>query len=126
MGMQTVGARTGVRLINDTRGSEVGGRVDVARSFWQRGLGLMFRGSLPEDGGLVIDPCGSIHTMWMRFPIDVLYVDREHRVVRADEAMRPWRIGPLRTGGRYVVELPAGAIRASGTRAGDRLRLDPA
>ena len=114
------------RLINETRGSELGGRITVARSFWSRGLGLMFRRGLASGAGLVIDPCGSIHTMWMRFPIDVLYVDREHRVVRADEAVPPWRVGPLRTGSRYVVELPAGVIRASGTHVGDRLRLEPA
>ena len=111
------------RLINATRDSELGNRIEVARSFWDRGRGLMLRRCLNPGGGMVIDPCSSIHTFGMRFPIDVLYVDREHRVVRADTAMRPWRIGPLRPGSRYVVELPVGTIQASGTRPGDRLRL---
>ncbi|HEU5442265.1 MAG TPA: DUF192 domain-containing protein [Steroidobacteraceae bacterium] len=112
-----------VRVINETRGSELGDRVAVARSFWSRGRGLMFRQFLAPGSGLVIEPCSSIHTMWMRFPLDVLYLSREHEVLRADSAMPPWRIGPLRTRSRYVVELPAGAIRASGTQPGDRLRL---
>ncbi|HET7034789.1 MAG TPA: DUF192 domain-containing protein [Thermomicrobiaceae bacterium] len=120
--MGASGART-VRVINETRGSELGDRVAVARSFLSRGRGLMFRRFLAPGSGLVIEPCSSIHTMWMRFPIDVLYMSREHEVLRADSAMAPWRIGPLRPHSRYVVELPAGVIRASGTQAGDRLRL---
>jgi uncharacterized membrane protein (UPF0127 family) len=84
----------------------------------------MFRGTLDPGEGLLIDPCSSIHTMWMRFPIDVLYVDGDGRVVRADSGMRPWRIGPVFTGGRYVVELPPGTIRASRTEVGDYLRFD--
>jgi uncharacterized protein len=59
--------------------------------------------------------------MWMRFPIDVVYVDNQHVVVRADEAMKSWRIGPVFTGARFVVELPAGAIERSRTRSGDTL-----
>ena len=115
------------RLINETRGCELGDRIEVVRSFVGRGRGLMFRRSLEPGAGMVIDPCSSIHTMGMRFPIDVLYMDREQRVVRVDQAMPPWRIGPLRPGpgSRYVVELPAGVIQASGTRPGDRLRLLP-
>lgn len=114
-----------IRLVNESRGSELGDRVEVARSFWSRGRGLMLRRRLEQGAGMVIDPCSSIHTFWMRFPIDVLYVNREHQVVRADEAMRPWRVGPLRPGkgSRYVVELPPGTIRASGTQPGDHLRL---
>lgn len=115
-----------IRLINESRGSELGARLEVARSFWSRGRGLMLRRGLEPGAGMVIEPCSSIHTFWMRFPIDVLYVNREDQVVRADEAMRPWRVGPLRPGSRYVIELPPGTIRASGTQPGDRLRLVPA
>jgi uncharacterized membrane protein (UPF0127 family) len=121
--MGRAGPRT-VRLVNESRGSELGKRVEVADNFWTRFRGLMLRGGLEPDGGLVIEPCSSIHTMWMRFPIDVLYMDKEHRVVRADAAMPPWRIGPLRPGSHYVIELPAGTIAASGTQPGDTLRLE--
>jgi len=86
----------------------------------------MFRSNLPTGTGLVIDPCSSIHTFWMRFPIDVLYVDREGMVLRADRAMRPWRFGPLFVRhGRYVIELPAGTIEQSQTTQGDRVLLEP-
>ena len=83
----------------------------------------------PEDfnagQALVIDPCTSIHMFFMRFPIDVLYLDRDHRVVRAQQGIRPWRIGPLYTkGARFVIELPAGTIKRSGTVAGDHLMIE--
>ena len=86
----------------------------------------MFRSSLKADTGLVIDPCSSIHTFWMRFPIDVLYVDREGIVLRADREMKPWRFGPLFVrNGRYVIELPSGTIDRSGTSVGDRVLIEP-
>jgi uncharacterized protein len=62
--------------------------------------------------------------MWMRFPSDVLYVNREDRVIRADAAMNPWRVGPIFTGARYVIELPPGTTAATGTLAGDRLCIE--
>lgn len=75
------------------------------------------------DGhALVIDPCTSIHMFFMRFPIDVLYLNRDNEVVRAQKGLKPWRVGPLYTrGARFVIELPAGAIERSGTDVGDQL-----
>ena len=115
-----------VRVVNETSGAVLGERVTIARTLWARTRGLMLQSRLPEGTGLIIDPCSSIHTFWMRIPIDVVYLDRARMVVRTDEAMRPWRIGPLRTGGRMVLELPVGAIARTGTRAGDRIRLETA
>lgn len=115
-----------VRVVNQSKGTVIAERATVARGAWDRGRGLMFRKSLNPGTGLVIDPCSSIHSMWMRFPIDVLYVDRDGAVVRVDAAMRPWRIGPLFAGGRAVVELPEGAAARSRTERGDRLRYEPA
>jgi uncharacterized protein len=110
---------------NESRGTQLGSRVKIARSFWARGRGLMFRASLEEGSGLIIDPCGSIHSMWMRFPIDVLYVARDGKVIRADAEMKPWRIGPLFVRGKYVIELPTGTIARSKTEAGDQLSIRP-
>lgn len=115
------------QVINENRQSQLGQQVAMARSFWRRGKGLMFRAELPAGTGLVIDPCSSIHTFWMRFPIDVLYVDKNGTVLRADRAMKPWRLGPLFVRhGHLVIELPAGTIERTGTEQGDQLRLDAA
>lgn len=120
-------ARSTLRLVNITRDVLLAERGRRADTFWSRGKGLMFERELPDDACLIIDPCGSIHMFGMRFALDVLYVDREHHVVRVQQGIKPWRVGPLHTrGARYVVELPAGAIARSGTAVGDRLRIEPA
>lgn len=85
----------------------------------------MFQRELSDDSGLLIDPCSSIHTMWMRFPIDVVHVRRDNTVSRVDHSLPPWRIGSLRTGGKFVIELPAGVAGASGTEPGDLLEIEP-
>ncbi len=73
---------------------------------------------------MIINPCSSIHMFFMRFPIDVLYMDAEHNVVRAQSHIRPWRVGPLHTKrATYVIELPAGTIDRSRTQVGDRIQI---
>ena len=75
--------------------------------------------------GLHIVPCNSIHTFFMRIPIDVLFLDAENKVVRREEAMPPWRMtAPIR-GARTVLELPIGTLAGSGTAVGDQLRFEP-
>jgi uncharacterized protein len=120
--MPTNGAIVGVR--NVTRGTTVASDVRVARSFLARGRGLMFASGLPADSGLLIEPCGSIHMFFMRFALDVLYVDREDRIVRAQRGIKPWRMGPIHTrGAKYVIELPVGTIDRSGSDVGDQLHI---
>lgn len=112
-----------ITVRNLTRETVIGRKICEARTFWTRGKGLMFAPQLDRDEGLIIDPCSSIHTFFMRFPLDVLYMDRDNTVIRADERMKPWRIGPVFTGSKWVIELPPGTIEATGTKAGDRIEL---
>ena len=67
-------------------------RVKVARGFFGRLLGLMFRRDLAADEGLLIERCRAIHTCFMRFPIDATFLDRENRVVRVVRNIPPWRL----------------------------------
>lgn len=91
----------------------------VADSFITRLCGLMFRRELPGGEGLLIRPCNSVHTHFMRFPIDVIFVDREWRVLHLILGMRPWRHSPVVRGSVAVLELGNGA--AGATRIGDVL-----
>ena len=84
--------------------------------------GLLGRRSLPDHEGLLLRPAGSIHTAFMRFPIDAVFVDGGGRVLRVMEAMPPWRTAAAR-GAKAVLELPAGAALAAGLSPGDRLLL---
>jgi hypothetical protein len=85
----------------------------------------MGRSALQAGEGLVLSGDKSIHSFFMRFPIDVVYADRAGRVVRLDPAMLPNRIGPIVPQAAYILELPAGVIQATGTSVGDQLVLQP-
>ncbi len=115
-----------VRVINRTRGTTLADRAEVATNPWARGKGLLGRRGLPEGGGLVINPCSSIHTFFMAFPIDVAFVAKDGRVVTTAHALKPWRLGPFRRRVRYVVELPAGTLARSGTVPDDYLEIEDA
>lgn len=113
-----------IRILNETRRSVLAERCGEARSFLARGRGLMGRPDLAAGEGLLIEPCSSVHSFFMRFAIDVVFADRRHRVVGLAEAMPPNRPYAGAWGARYVVELPAGTITATGTRLGDVLRIE--
>lgn len=108
------------QIVNETRGTVLGDRVRRADNMLTRFLGLMGRGGLPEGEGLHIVPCSSVHMFFMRFPLDIVYLDGAMRVVKAVPDLRPWRISAGR-GSKSVLELPAGTIARSGTAAGDQL-----
>lgn len=110
---------------NRTRDTLLATKAEHARSFSARFVGLMGRRSLPFGEALWIDPCNSIHTFFMRIPIDVVFLDRELRVVRAIPAMVPWRASSIYRKARTVLELPAGTLAASGTSEGDQLDFQP-
>jgi len=112
-----------MQIVNDTRHVALAVHAERAANMWMRGIGLMGRASLPEGYGLIIDPCKSIHMLLMRLPIDVCHVDRDDRVVRVLHSIRPWRVGPFVWMSHYVVELPAGTARGTGTEVGDQLRM---
>ncbi len=111
------------RAINETKGTVIAQEVRLARSLWSRFRGLMGQRSLPEGQGLLLEPCSSIHCMFMRFPIDVIFLDREGRVVKVAAEVKPWRLAAAK-GARSALELPAGIAARSDTAAGDRIVIE--
>ena len=97
----------------------------MARSLRDRTGGLLGTANVPAGEGLWIERSPSIHMFFMRYPIDAVFVDREGRVVRVVERLRPWRIVAWVRGARDCLELPAGAARAAGINVGDELALEP-
>jgi uncharacterized membrane protein (UPF0127 family) len=90
-------------------------------SAWQRAMGLMFRKSLPEGEALWIIPCNGVHTWFMRFPIDIVVLDKELRVLAMRRAVKPWRMVLPMKGAKSVLELEAGA--AEGLAVGEKCRV---
>ncbi len=103
----------------------VAGRLELAIDAATRRRGLLGRDGLEEGHALVIAPCGGVHTFFMRFPIDVLFVRRDGRVVKCAHAVRPWRIALAPTA-YAAIECPAGTLRRSGTDRGDRVVFERA
>lgn len=83
-------------------------QIEVADNFWQRFCGLMGRKQLADGAGLLLKRCSSIHTCFMKFTIDVVYLDRNLKVLEY-ETIRPWKLGSLIKGVSHVLELPEGA-----------------
>ncbi len=98
----------------------------VAPTFWAKGRGLLGRGSLPPGEGLFIAPCNSIHSFFMQFRFDAVFVDREWRVVHLIKGMPAFRVSRIVRRAHGVVELPEGMIEATGTGLGDDLSFTEA
>jgi uncharacterized protein len=114
-----------MKLVNRTRGSVLAERVERAVRMRDRIRGLLGRSGLPEGNALAIEPCSSIHTFFMKFAIDAVFVDGAGRVVHAIRDLRPWRATRVHRAAAQVVELPAGTLERTGTRAGDELGFEP-
>ena len=100
-------------------------QVEFADSSWKRMRGLLGRAGLTVDEGMRFEPASSLHMLFMRFAIDVIYVDRDERVVKLVRNFKPWRFSWAR-GARTAYELPVGTIDRSGVAMGDELELRPA
>jgi hypothetical protein len=111
------------RAENVTRGRTLATRVGVADRPLARLRGLIGHAPLQAGEGLLIEPCSGIHTFFMGFTIDVVFLDAEGFVVAALGAVAPWRMTRIYPSAAAVLELPPGAIAASGTVAGDRIEF---
>ena len=106
-------------------GDLVARRVVEARSFGRRLAGWIGRDVADPDEALYLPRCPSVHTLFMKMPIDVVFLDRAGRILRICEGLPPWRVASC-VGASGVVELAAGRSRAAGLSAGRRLVvLDP-
>jgi len=84
--------------------------VIVASSIFTRLLGLMFRNKLDNGKAMLISPCNSIHTFFMKFAIDVIFLDREFKIIKIIRSMHPWRMSWPYWQASQVLELPAGTV----------------
>lgn len=95
-------------------------RCEVADRYFARMRGLLGRAGLEPGGGMLLTPEPSVHMFFMRFPIDVVFLDREQKVVSVRHELRPWQVAAAR--GAYAsLELPAGAAASAGIAEGDVL-----
>lgn len=110
-----------MRALNVTKGTVIADDVEIADTLWSRFKGLMLRSSLPAGGALVLERSRAIHTAFMRFPIDVVFVDGSGVVVKVSERLAPFRVAGSLRGARSVLELPPGASKHALVEPGDQL-----
>jgi len=119
-------ARSDVRLrvVNLSQNTEIATSVEVADTGAARSKGLLGRLGLGPGEGLWIVPCESVHTFGMKFPIDLVYLDRAHRIRKIRKRVVPWRISACFTA-HSVLELAAGAIGEGDAQPGDIVEFLP-
>ena len=113
------------RVSEVASGRAVAERIRIANTHWTRLRGLIGTRGLAADEGLWIVPCRQVHMFWMRYPIDVAFLDDELQVVGVQADLRPWRISSAFPAARSVVELASGALAAHGIGVGARLAIEP-
>jgi uncharacterized membrane protein (UPF0127 family) len=109
--------------LTTSAGKTVVAAVTMADSPWQRFVGLMGKRELAADAGLCLRPCSSIHMFFMRFPVDVAFIDGEGKVVHMYNALRPWRVSRIVRRAKAAIELPSGALARAGVGVGDLLTM---
>ncbi len=111
-----------VLVRNKTRNTQLGDQVEVAGSGATRTKGLLGRKGLERGEGMWIIPCEAVHTFFMKFPIDLVYIDRNQRVKKVSKRVPAWRLSACLSA-HSILELPAGTIQDSQTEAGDALEI---
>ncbi|WP_034630516.1 DUF192 domain-containing protein [Desulfotruncus alcoholivorax] len=112
-------------LLNESKKTVLAKHLKCADTFFTRLLGLMGTGkeSFVSGMALLIKPCKQVHTFLMRFPIDVIFIDKNNLVIKTVPGLRPYRASPLVTGAAAVIELPRGTIEGTCTTVGDKLKI---
>lgn len=114
-----------MRLIDSTSNEVLARDVELADTFWRRFRGLMLRCKFPSGTALLFkfNKPGrhSIHMFFVRFPIDLVYLDSDFRVVELCEGLRPWRMYRPKAMANFLIELPAGTIKRTKTSIGHKI-----
>ena len=110
---------------NRTRGATLASDVQLADTPRARRIGLLKREKLNPGQGLWIFPTQAIHTFGMRFPIDVVFLDRQMKIKRVYQQLAPFRLTSLVWSAQSALELPSGSLAATNTVVGDQLQISP-
>lgn len=110
-----------MKIVNLSSEKILANNALMADTFWSRLKGLLGRNTLPPGEALILQPCLSVHTCFMKFSIDIVFLDQQGRVVKLHENLPPWRFTPIVRNATTVVELPAGTIKAGDVKADDTL-----
>jgi uncharacterized protein len=112
-----------IKVRNETRNTVLADAAQLANTSATRRTGLLKHKRLEPGDGLWIVPCESVHTFFMKFPIDLVYLDKRRKVRKVRHAVPAWRLSMCLTA-HSVLELPAGTVQRTGTLVGDELAVE--
>lgn len=112
-----------MKIVNKTKGTILADNSIIAHSLLKRTIGLLNRKCLKAGEALIISPGNSIHTFFMRFAIDVVFINKNNKVIKTISCLRPFRLSQVYWLSSKVIELPAGIISSTHTQEGDLLSL---
>lgn len=112
--------RSGIKSREEVKVLE---EVILSDTFLKRLFGLLFKPKLKENQGLLMKGCNSIHTLWMRYPIDVVFLDKQMRIVDLTACLKPFRFSKIVKESDYVLELPCRSIFRHDLKVDDVLRF---
>jgi uncharacterized membrane protein (UPF0127 family) len=110
-----------MKILNTANQAVLATQAEVADTPWKRMKGLLGRKNFSAGQALILKPCNSVHTFFMTFAIDALFIDRENRVLAAPANLRPFRLTRIYPRAKLVVELPAGVVQTTQTLPGQML-----
>jgi len=113
-----------ITVTDETRGTIIGDRIQIADTSLSRMVGLLGKRGVGAGGGLWIKPSSGVHTIAMKFAIDVIGLDRDRRVIKLWQNLVPYRVTSVNAKLRSVVELPAGRIAECSVALGDVLQIE--
>lgn len=108
-----------IKIINQTKGTNLAQKAGITDNFLTRLIGLLNRKSLNSGEGLYITPCNSIHSWFMRFSFDAIFIDEDMQVIHIINKMPAFKFSPIIKSAKGVIELPAGTIFETKTQLGD-------
>ncbi len=111
------------KAVNKTTGEVIADKVTIAQDYKSRSIGLLNRQNLSENEAMLIKPCSSIHTFFMKFPIDVLFLSKEGRVVKIRHSLKPWRLSGCLLGCFMVLELQSGKLTKTTITIGNLVEI---
>jgi uncharacterized protein len=110
-----------IRIENETKGTRLGDNIKIADSSLRRIVGLLGTPHLEPHSGLLIFPTQGVHTFFMKYPIDIVFINRRRQVIGTRAGLRPFRLSPIMWSAESVLELPEGVIEETRTEVGDQL-----
>ncbi len=112
-----------MKVVNLRNNTILADKARIADTFWGRLVGLLYRHSLENGEALILKPSCSIHTLFMRFAIDVLFLDKRGRVIALHYSLKPFRFSPIYFNSDLVIELPEGTLQGTQTQPGDTIKI---